>query len=278
MPLLLVAACASKGGEGARGQGGKEVVVPPAPEGTAWRTARGAGWKEVLEDLAEADVVFVAADGGMRVAVLEYLFARGKDLQERGNGLHAIGLETFPRTAQSSLDDFSFGRIDLAELERRCGEIQDADRPALAFAAEKRLPVLGLGLERGIADAIEHGPEGSPLDALPEEQRRTLPAVSREAGPGGGPVAAFLGRLEMDVAVDSVVRWYRDAAPEGAQVAILAARDHVAPRERLPERLFARTGKRYRTLVALPGAAAAADGGAFAKSYADYVWFTGDRQ
>ncbi len=255
LPLLFVAACASKGGEGAGGQGGPEVVVPPAPVGAAWRTARGAAWKDVLEDLAEADVVFVAADDeAMRLAVLQYLFDRGH--------LHAIGLETFPRTAQAALDDFSFQRIDEAELANRCGAIADADRPVLAFGRERRLPVVGLGVEAEIRVAFEGG-------TLTEEQRRSLPALPE---PGKSLVV-----LDREVAADAVVRWCRDAAPAGAQVAILAAREQVAPREGLPERLFARSGKTYRTLVALPGTAAAAEAAVFSRGYADYVWFTGDK-
>ena len=266
VPLLLVAACASKGGEGVRGQGAPEVVVPPPPAGGAWRTARGAPWKDVLEDLAGADLVFVAADDdGMRLAVLQYLFDRGR--------LHAIGLETFPRTEQAALDDFSFQRINESELEARCGAIADADRPVLAFARERRLPVLGLGVEQEILHAVAEGG----LEALSDEARRSLPAVHAEVILGSAPPHASVAEgLRMDVAADAVVRWYRDDAPESAQVAVLSG--WIAPRSLLPERLFARSGKTYRTLVALPGTAAAADGAVFARSYADYVWFTGAEQ
>lgn len=248
-----MAACASTGGEGARGQGEKEVVVPPAPAGDAWRTARGAPWEDVLEDLGGADVAFVAGNRELELAVLDYLFKRGR--------LHAIGLDTFPRTAQKALDDFSFGRIDEAELEKRCGALADADRPVFAFARERRLPVLGLGVEAEIHEAIVAG-------TLTEEQRRSLPAL-----PAPGPGSGF----DVEVAADVVVRWYRDAAPEGAQVVILAASQRIAPRDGLPERLFARSGKTYRTLVALPGTATAADPAVFARTYADYVWFTGEK-
>lgn len=264
VPLLLVAACASKGGEGARGQGEKEAALPPAPAGAVWRTARGASWEDVLEDLAAADVVFVSADDeGMRLAVLQYLFDRGR--------LHAIGLETFPRTAQAALDDFSFQRIDADELAKRCGAIAAADRPVLAFGRERRLPVLGLGVEREILDAVASGG----LEALSEEQRRSLPAVrastAAEFLPASqhGPIAIGLG---WDVAVDVIVRWYRDAAPEGAQVAVFAW--SARPRS-LPERLLARSGRTYRTLAAVTGKPEAADPAVFARSYADYVWFMG---
>jgi len=262
LPLLLVAACASKGGEGARGQGDTpEVVVPPAPAGAAWKTARGAAWREVLEDLARADVVFVAADDdAMRLAVLQYLFDRGH--------LHAIALDAFSRTAQPALDDFSFQRIDEAELEKRCGPWGNACTPALAFARERRLPVLGLGVEAEILDAVGKGG----LEGLTEEQRRSLPAVRPDASPHPAPPgSSIVNSLVVEVAVDVLVRWYRETAPEGAQVVVLSR--WIAPKSLLPERLRARNGKTCRTLVALQGTADAADRSVFAESYADYVWF-----
>jgi hypothetical protein len=265
LPLVVLAACASKGGEGERGQGdAAEVVVPAAPAGGAWRTARTVAWKEMLEDLAEADVVYVSGSPDLDLAVLDYLFKRGR--------LHAIALDAFPRTAQAALDDFSFGRIDEAELAARCGGLPDGVPPLLAFARERRLPVLGLGVEREISDAVSQGG----LEALSEEQRRSLPAVHAtdprtEFFPltQHGPIAVG---LMLDVAADVLVRWYRDAAPEGAQIAVFS---WSQPPRSLPERLFARSGKTYRTLVALPGTADGAERDVFAKSYADYVWFTG---
>ncbi len=266
VPLALLAACASKGGQGAGGQGDEaDVVVPAAPAGDAWRTARTVGWKEMLDDLAEADVVFVSGSRELDLAVLDYLFNRGR--------LHAIALDSFPRTAQGSLDDFSFGRIDEAELAARCGGVADADRPVLAFARERALPVLGLGVEDAILDAVSAGG----LGALSEEQRRSLPAVhaadpKRDAYPSTehGPIAVG---LMLDVAADVIVRWYRGAAPEGAQAAVLLSAVH-APRS-LPERLHARNGKACRTLAALAGTAETADAAVFANSHADYLWFTG---
>jgi hypothetical protein len=271
LPLLAITACASKGGQGARGQGeapAPEVVVPDAPQGGAWRTARGAPWKEMLEDLAEADVVFVSAGGGLDVAVLDYMFKRGR--------LHAVAVEWFPRTAQRALDDFSFGRIDEAELAARAGGVPDAARPVLAFARERALPVLGLGLEQEIRQAVQ---TPALMDGLTEEQRRSLPALPSQAGfdgPTGQPQLALVRKLDLAVAADVLVRWYRGSAPEKAQVAVLAATASIAPRERLPEVLFGRSGKSYRTVVEVPGPAGSADPAVFAKGYADYLWFTGE--
>lgn len=281
LPLLLLAACASKGGQGVRGQGENDAAVPHAPDGAVQQTARGAKYADVLEDFAHADIVLLAAGDAMRLPVLQFLFERGR--------LHAIGLESYPRTAQAVLDEFSFGRIDEAALEQRAGPVADADREVLAFAHERRLPVLCLGLEPEIRNAmLSPGPDGGPplgREGLSEAQKRALPpvpSVVRETfrGPDNGmgvvaDVADYVGRVEEEVAADAVVRWYRDAAPEGAQVVILAARERIAPRDRLPGRLSMREGKTCRTLIELPGKAEEADPTVFAGSYADYLWFAG---
>jgi hypothetical protein len=249
LPLLLVAACASSGGEAERGQGEAEVPVPAAPPGTIRRTARDVTYGDVLEDLASADVVYVAGSREMQLSVVEYLARCGR--------LHAIALETFPRTAQGALDDFSFGRIDQTEFVKRRGTVLEADLPVLAFARERRLPVLALGVEAEILDAVATGG----LGALSDEQRGRLPATK--------PVAS---ELVLDVAADVVTRWYRDAAPEGAQVAMLVSSANAAPRDLLPERLFARNGKTYRTLVT-PAELRNGEPSRFDRRYADYVWF-----
>jgi hypothetical protein len=234
-------------------------VIPPAPEGAACKTARGASWNELLEDLAGADAVFVSGDDRLEIPVLDYLHKRGR--------LHAIGLGTLPRTAQKALDDYCFARIDVIELEKRCGAIADAGRAVLAFAAERRVPVLALGVEPEILNAVQAGG----LEALTEEQRHSLPAVRPAEQPALADLEPLALGLRMDVSVDVVVRWYRDAAPEGAQVAILGASS--APPRSLPERLLARIGKSYRTLVAVEGKPETADPAVFSRSYADYVWF-----
>lgn len=271
LPLLVAFACASKGGPAVRGQAMPEAVVPPAPPGTLQKTAHGMKYAEVLEDLTRADIVLLAADNAFRLRTLEFLAARGR--------LHAIGLESLPRTAQKALDDFSFHRIDETELEERIGPIPDADRRVLTLARERRLPLLGLGLEQEIRQAmLATGTDGSPLgrDGLSEEQRRSLPPVPSFALPekGAPDAALYLRLLETEVETDVVVSWYREAAPQGAQVAILAARERIAPRDRLPGRMSTRAGKSYRTVVALSGKVEACDPSVFAPGYADYLFFT----
>jgi hypothetical protein len=131
----------------------------------------------------------------------------------------------------------------------------------LAFARERRLPVLGLLVEPEIAGTVSSGG----LEALSDEQRRSLPAVHPDES------STLVNSLVVDVAADVLVRWYRETAPEGAQVVVLSR--SIAPRSLLPDRLFARSGKTYRTLVSLAGTADAMDPSVFANRYADYVWF-----
>ena len=68
------------------------------------------------------------------------------------------------------------------------------------------------------------------------------------------------------VVADTIARWYR-TAPEGAQVAMLAGKIHVA-RRLLSNLVQSRIGKEQATVLPV-AAPKAAD---FARSYADIVW------
>ena len=273
--LLLFAACKSTGKEPGEGETFVHAAVPPAPSGEVVRTSRGAAFAEVLEDLAEADVVYIAGRPGdpahheIQLVILEYLAENGGDECR----LHAIGLDIFERGSQAALDDFVYGRIGEAEMLARTGIEQRSDvsfdpyRPVLALARARRLPVLALGVEGGIRAAVASGG----LDALTPEQRLRLPAISPTAADPGDLVR----QVEIEVAADVIVEWRRTAAPENAQLVVLAAPARVAPRAALPERLFARTGKQYRTVVARPERKEDADPRLSDRSYADYLWFTG---
>jgi len=269
--LLAIAACSSTK-DAANGEDeAADVAVPPAPSGEIVRTSRDAPFAEVLEDLAKADAAFVGGRPGdpahqeLQLAVVDYLAQRGR--------LHAIGLDIFDRGSQAALDEFVFGRIGEDEMRARTGLAQRPDfpyelyRPVLMLARERRLPLLALRVESGIRAAVEKGG----LDALTPEQRMGLPAISPSVVGDSG----LADQLEIEVAADVIVEWWRTKAPGDAQVAVLAAATWVAPRAALPERLFLRAGRPYGTLVALPGKAGDADPARSDRSFADYVWFTG---
>jgi len=229
------------------------------PEGELWRTARRAGFMEMLDALAATDVVYLgerpgapAADRRMQLLTSEYLADRGR--------LHAVGLAGFARPAQAALDAYSEASIDVDQLRERTrsslrpGAEFTSLLPILEFARRLRLPLLALSVESEIEDRVRAGG----LEALPEKARRTLPAI-------GSPSPAAIERA---VIADRIVRWFL-TAPDDAQIAVLAPNRHLARRTGLPELAFARNGKRYLTLVPLEEGAPPE---VFDFSYADFVW------
>jgi len=271
--LLLVAACKSTKSGAAGEDSAEPVAVPPAPSGEIRRTSRDAPFAEVLEDLATADVAYVGGTAGdpahhqLQFLVVDYLAKRGR--------LHAIGLDILDRDAQAALDDFAYGRIDEDEMLARTGLAGRTDipydlyRPVFVLSRERRLPLIALGVEQPVRVAIENGG----LDALTPEQRMALPAIS----PGVVMDSDLMDQVEIEVAADAIVEWWRSKAPADAQIAVLAASAWIAPRSALPERAFARAGKSYCTLVAEPGAVADVPSLLSDRFYADYVWYTGGK-
>jgi uncharacterized iron-regulated protein len=245
------------------------------PAGTLWRTAREATFMDMLEELAEADVIYVGAqeDDGehtrARLRILEYLHDRGR--------LHAIGLTSFPRAAQDRLDAWILSGRDGSEFTG----------PFASYARRHRLPVVALAPEADIVTAVLTGG----LSALTEEQRRRLPAIDtsdleerlyhmlgmgapRETFPKvvAGPLqlAAVDASVRDDVLADTIVRWY-ETAPEDAQILVLAPADQVSYRNGAPQRLHRRNGKPFKTVL-LRSANEAGDPPS--GDHTDFVWVT----
>ncbi|MHC4342765.1 MAG: ChaN family lipoprotein [Planctomycetota bacterium] len=274
--LLLLAACSSSKKkdevEPVKEAPSEPSVVAPIsgdiPEGEIIRTSRETEFTEMAKELAEADVIYVGATRGnadhhlIQLRVIEHLFAYGR--------LHAIGIEDFPRATQKSLDDYV--------LHHR-GDALDGQGPyadIFAFARLQRLPVIALGVERELLDAVV---ESGDLEGLTLEQRMTLPALHLDSEARRTAIEAawegeesgferFFRATSVSEAVmaDTIERWYR-SAPERAQIAVLAGKTHIA-RRLLPDLVQNRIGRERATVlpVAAPKAAE------FAKSYADFVW------
>jgi len=274
--LFLLAACSSSKKkdevEPVKEAPSEPAIVAPItgdiPEGEIIRTSRETEFTEMAEELAEADVIYIGATREnadhhlIQLRVIEHLFAYGR--------LHAIGLEDFPRAMQASLDDYVVHhRSD--ELE---GQGPHAD--IFAFARLQRLPVIALGVERELLDAVV---KSGDLEGLTLEQRMTLPALHLDSpGRRTAIAAAWEGEesgferffretsVKEAVMADTIEHWYR-TAPEGAQIAVLAGKSHVA-RRLLSNLVQSRIGKEQATVLPLAAPKAAN----LAKSYADFVW------
>jgi len=310
--LLALAACAATGdkkkneSDGARAafaDGADRPAPAPGalPGGTLLRTSREAEFMAMIDDVAEADIVYVGeshtneAHHGIQLLVIDYLYSRGR--------LHGVGMEMFQRKFQPALDQFVEGRIGEEELlertewKKRWGYDYALYRPILEFCRRHRLPVVALNVETEIRKAARK--DG--IEGLPEEMRRTLPALDdsdaehrayleriyvQHFPPDKKPdledpehkerfEAFYRGMLLWDdTMADTVVRWFR-TAPEDAQIVVLAGAGHIANRYGIPDRVHRRNGKDHATVVCRqkPGDGDIGDR-AHARDYADWVWVT----
>jgi uncharacterized iron-regulated protein len=222
----------------------------------------------------------------VQLRIIEHLHARGR--------LHAIGMEMFQRRFQSDLDAYTQARIsekqmlERTEYGKRWGYDYALYRPIMRFARKWRLPVIALNVEEEIRRSVGEGG----LDALTEQQRRTLPAIT----PGPEAHRAYLrqsyrGHLKEGeafdaekferfyfvmclwdaVMADSVVRWFR-TAPKDAQMVVLAGTGHLRYRYGIPDRVKRRVGKTHRTVIPMSVAQFPPPGSVHNRAYADFLW------
>lgn len=297
--LLLLAACGST--EKKKEVEDEQPPKKPAPtrselpDGRIYRTSRESNFEEMLEELAEADVVYIGETHTNRdhhraqLLLIEHLHSRGR--------LHAIGMEMFQRPYQKVLDDYVFGRIgeealiERSDYKKRWGYPFELYRPILEFAREYRIPVRALNVRDEIREPARKGG----IDAVPEDLRRTLPAIDTEhypehkaflrtvyddheefiEEPGDADFENFylVQCMWEDVMADSIVQWFR-TAPDDGQIVVLAGASHVAHRYGIPARAHHRNGKDYRVVVPLVAGEEGPEASVFAHSYADWVWVT----
>jgi len=296
---LVAGGCASSGPERGAEQPEAPIATPTSamlPLGDVHRTSRAVDFDGMVEDLAQADIVYVGEihddpeHHRLQLRILEQLYARGR--------LHAIGMEMFQRPFQDALDAYTIhGTLDEQGLlartrwAERWGYDYALYRPILEFARDKRLPVLALSAPKEVVDTVREGG----LEALHGQQRRALPAIDAATDPEG--YAEFLRRwfprhlaegeafdeerfqrfltvmrLWDEVMADTIAAWFRDAAPPDAQILVLAGGGHVARRFGIPDRVERRIGKASRIVMPVGRHEAERDRSVFAHAYADYVW------
>ena len=295
LSLLALAACSSTGG--------KEDPPEPAraaplsselPKGSLYRTSHESDFMDMIDHLAGADVVYVgevhtnARHHLVQLRVIEHLLARGR--------LHAVGMEMFQRKFQPALDDYVRGTIDEKELlertewKKRWRFDFGLYRPILELARKHRLKVLALNVE----DEIRKPASKGGLDAVPEELRRTLPALHLKDKDHRAYLEAqykahfpkdkefdqerferfyLVMCLWDDVMANTIVTWFR-TAPDDGQIVVLAGGGHIANRYGIPGRVHRRNGKAYQTVIPRSVDKAEPDREVFSHHFADFVWLT----
>jgi len=283
LAFCALAACGST----AKKEGEAELPPKPPPlaselpPGPLQRTSRDCDFGGMIDELREADVVYVGEDAGnpdhllLQLRIVEYLAYYRR--------LHAIAIEAFAQGDQAVLDDYVFGRAGEEVLRERCPVPFAQYRAVLRFARGMRIPVIGLAVAPAIRAAVAAGG----LDRLSDEQRRSLPAIDTERSPAAreywrasfeGDDAAFAREwlvrcVEEAAMADAIVRWSR-TAPDDAQVVVLGSSERFAWRWGVPDLVRQRFGRVDRIVIPLVAGEDGPDPAVFSQAFADYVWVT----
>lgn len=279
LTILLIAAVGAAGGCAVPIR--SDVPAPPSPPGTLidGRTGAATDVEAMLRDVRTAEVLFIgeqhtsAAHHAVQLKVIEALHRDGVKL--------AIGMEMFDRSYQPVLDLWSGGGLEEEAFLRRTHWYANwrfdyaLYRDILEFARREHIPVVGLNLPFHLPPKIRVGG----IDYLSDHEKGFLPqeidadvAAHREFAEKIYARHGFTNSRFEDFYMAQLV-WDEVMAETAAAVAseflvILAGNGHIQYRYGIPERLFRRTKKPYRTLYLLPA------GPPVDPAIADYIWIT----
>lgn len=215
---------------------------------------------------------------------LQQLMLRG--VQATGKPM-AIGLEMFNAESQPELDAWVEGRLDnarfIALYKRNWREPLGLYAGIFQYAREHRIPLVGLNVPRGVIQEVKR----SGIQALPEEQRRKLPANIRCEGSSGyldfmervnaghsGNEETFRNFCEAMTLWNSLmarnITDYLQRHP-GTVMVVLAGAGHARKRGGIPEQLD-RGEVKYNYRVILPELPDLIDPAQVSSDDADYLF------
>ncbi len=249
------------------------------------RTGEPVSFEAMMDDLADVRVVFIgerhtsAAHHEIQLRIIKALYERHpRDLK--------VGMEMFSRPYQSVLDDWSAGLLDRSRFLRRvhwhANWKYDFDLYAgiLEFAREASIPVVALNIPFHIPPKIAVGG----IDTLLPEEAAQLP---RSIDTQNAAHRAYLkeiyerhramlrGRddfedfyMVQNVWEDVMAEAVADNLGDGC-MAVALGNGHIVNRYGVPDRMAARTGLPYRTVLPDPGGDVVPG-----PAVGDYIWRT----
>jgi aminopeptidase N len=158
-------------------QSGLRFVLEELPKGGAALSL--SPFDQIVDKLSESQVVYVGeahtsfADHLLQLRIIEALYKK--------NPLLAIGMEMFPASSQPALDRYLLGNEEMDEKhflkESDYYNVWSYDyrffRDIINFAKAKKIPVIGLNLDRKIVSEVFRT---GGTDSLDPEVRASLPA------------------------------------------------------------------------------------------------------
>lgn len=254
----------------------------PRPDIVDARTRGTVSFDEMIRRIEGKDFVFVGeshdnpAHHQAQLSVIEALEGRGVRI--------AIGLEMFMKSSQEALDDWVAGRIPenefVAIFDRNWeGGLWTLYRPIFLYARERRVPMVGLNLDRRYVERVSR----SGIESLDDGGSPVIRNVScdadgryrswmRRAMSGHGTAYEFRKFCEAQVLWDATMAWnlvdYAGSHP-GTTVVVLAGLFH-SWKHGIPERVRRQSGYSFKVIIPR------SEGGPFGydvdREDADYLW------
>jgi uncharacterized iron-regulated protein len=247
--------------------------------------AKQISFGDMIVEIADSQVVFVgevhsvAEHHRIELAVIRALHDAGSPLM--------VGLEMFRADSQDGLDRWVAGSLDEPSFrklyERNWSEPWSLYRDILLFAREKRIPLIGLNVDEGVAGKVARSGFAS---LTPAERAKLPPGISctvdetyeefirRAHGAIARKGRSFRHFCEAQMVWDSSMAYTLAAAlvrTPGRTAVVLAGSGH-AWRRGIPAQ-FRRIMPDVRTSVVLPVIGDAVISGTVTKDDADFVVF-----
>ncbi len=267
------------------------LAVPGATPATGGREAlrvsdgKNVSFEDMIVQVAGSQVVFVGEVHSVpehhriELAVIRALHEAGLPL--------LVGLEMFRAESQDGLDRWVAGSLDERSFRKLYAqnwtEPWSLYRDILLFAREKKIPLIGLNVDKGVAGKVARSGFAS---LTPEERAKLPPGIScnvdetyeefirRAHGAAAPSGLAFRHFCEAQMVWDSSMAYTLAAAlvrAPGRTAVVLAGSGH-AWRRGIPTQ-FVRIMPGVRTSVVLPMVEDAVIAGRVTKDDADFVVF-----
>ena len=229
------------------------------------------GFPEIVEQLKDKRVVYIGEshtryeDHKLQLRVIREMLSQSLNL--------AIGMEMFPASVQQALDDYVSGKTDEKTFlkESKYFDVWRFDyrlyREILLFARQKKIPVIGLNIEKAKTSKVYN--EGG-VSALAPEEMMSLP-IDRDLDlpeyrqrlyevfklhPGRGGKKQFNGFFQAQSIWDEImaqnIAGYLEDNPQ-SRMAVIAGNGHVLKNNAIPPRVKRRIDVEQAVIVTADG-------------------------
>ena len=251
-------------------QSGLRVVLEDLPMGGA--TSPLSSFAQTVEKLAAAQVIYVGethtgfADHLLQLRIIEALYQK--------NPLLAIGMEMFPASSQQALDSYTLGNTNMDERSFLKAsdyyQVWRYDyrffRDIINFAKAKKIPVVGLNLDRQIVSEVYRtgttdGLSSETVASLPMDRDLDMPGyqerlaemqeVHAQGKHGNGLAAGFLQAQALwDESMAEKIADFLKTHPQHTMV-VLAGTQHTRKDSGIPPRVARRLPVKQASVVNL---------------------------